>query len=94
MLTPGLNSGTTCYTTTNRASPATATTDSSYAPAICEHGYDPTYSTPRSRWRIQPTATADAESIPTELLSVPQSNATAADECSDGCSYTTFITSS
>ena len=88
------NSGTTCDPAANRIASATTAADPSYPPAICEHGHDPSDPAPRTQQRLPHTA-ADAESISTKRLSVPQSDAaTAADECTDGRSYTTFITSS
>lgn len=89
-----LYSGATCDSATNRATSATAAADSSYTSAVCQHGHDPSDPTPRTWWRLPHTAT-DA----TKHLSVPQSDATtttaatATDECPDGCSYTTVITS-
>jgi hypothetical protein len=88
-----LYSGTTCDSATNRTASATTAADPGYPPAIRQHGHDPSHSTPRTRRRVPHTAT-DAESIPTKCLSVPQPDATTAtDECPDGCSYTTVITS-
>jgi hypothetical protein len=87
-------SGATGDPATNRAASATTTADPSYPPAICEHGHDPSDSTSCTRRRIPYTA-ADAESITTKRLSVSQSDAaTAANKWTNGCPYTTFITSS
>ncbi len=93
MLIHALNSGTACDSAADRIAPATTAADPSYPPTICEHGHDSSYAAPCSWW-IQPSSTADAEFISTKCLPVQQSNATAADECTNGCAYTAFITSS
>jgi hypothetical protein len=93
--------GTTCNSTANRASAATATADSSYPSAICQHGDDSAIPTSRSRQCIQSDAAADAGHGTTERFPIPKPNATTTAaaatttiECTYGCTYTTSLTSS
>lgn len=85
------HSGAVGHSATNRASSTAAATDTSYPPAIRQHGHDSPNTTPGPR-RIQSPPAADAEHT-SKQLPVPQSDATTADECSDGCTDTTTITS-
>lgn len=98
MLTTTSCSGTTCDTTTNRTAPSSTAADPSYTPAICEHGHDTTDPAFGSGWWLQSSSAADAKHYSPTRIPVSQSDAAAtttaaADECSDGCPYTTLITS-
>lgn len=89
-----IHSGTTCHSATNRTLATTATADSSYSPAIRQHGHDPSLSTSCPRCIQYPSADAAELICPTTDLPIPKSDATtAADESFYGCTDTTPRTS-
>ena len=91
-------SGTTCYTATDRASTATATTDRGYTSTIREYGDDSTATTTACcQFHDRGRPGVHVGHVPScQCISIPTTapTATATARCTDECAHATSFASS